>query len=245
MICGAEPACDCLTAPCWWLIPFASPARCGSNSYIRAGAYIVQCQGTRGMADCQAPSPCAPGGRLTPPVPDWRDAQNRKTRAAKGRAMPSLRKSLFGVLVRLTMIPLSLPCLIATCCCCSVAFGSSEAHCQSPGEGVVLSLGGPQNSLPNGGVHSIDSNGLAGGTTEAPNRCCCCPVNSDAKRPLVVRRSTQHRAKVARELRSVLHTGNTVSSSSAVGSRSSVSARAASCPTTSAENCILLCRLLL
>ena len=196
------------------------------------------------MANCQAPSPCAFGGRSTPPVLDWREAQNRRVPAAEDGAMRSIRKSLFGALVRLTMVPLSLPCLFATCCCCSVAFGSGEAHCQSPGEGLVLSLDGPQNALPNGGVHSIDSHGLAGGTTEAPHRCGCCPGNSDAKRPLVVRRSTQHRAKVARELRSVFHTGSTLSSSSAVGSRSSVSARAASCPT-SAENCILLCRLLL
>ena len=158
--------------------------------------------------------------------------------------MRSFRKRLFGALVRLAMVPLSLPCLFATYCCCSVAFASGEAHCQSPGEGLVLSLGGPQNVLANGGVHAVDRNGLVAGTTEVPNRCCCCPVNSDAKRSLVARRSTQHRAKIARELRSVSHTESALSSSSAVDLRSSVSARAASCPT-SAENCILLCRLLL
>jgi len=160
--------------------------------------------------------------------------------------MRSIRKSLFGALVRLTMVPLSLPCLFATCCCCSAAFGSGEAHCQSPGEGLVLSLGEPPNVLANGCVHVVGSSasGLVAGTAEAPHGCCYCLVNSDAKRSLVARRSTQHRAKIARELRSVSHTGSTLSSSSAVDLRSSVSARAASC-LTSAENCILLCRLLL
>ena len=196
------------------------------------------------MADCQVPSPCGCGGRSTPPVLDWRDAQNRRVPAAEDGAMRSFRKWFLGALVRLTMVPLSLPCLFVTCCCCSVAFGSGEAHCQTPGEGLVLSLGGPLNAFAHGGVHSIDSNGSAAGTTEAPNRCCCCPVNSDAKRPLVVRRSTQHRAKVMRALCSVFHTESTLSSSSAIGSRSSVSAWAVSCPT-SVENCILLCRLLL
>jgi hypothetical protein len=196
------------------------------------------------MADCQAPSPCAFGGRSTPPVPNWREAQNRGVPAVEDGAMRSFRKWPFGALVRLAMVPLSLPCLFATYCCCSVAFGSGEAHCQSPGEGLVLSLGRPPNAFAHGGVHAVDRNGLVAGTTELPNRCCCCPVKSDAKRPLVVRRSTQHRAKVARQFRSVFHTRSTLSSSSAVGSRSSISARAASCPT-SAENCILLCRLLL
>ena len=158
--------------------------------------------------------------------------------------MRSIRKSLFGALVRLTMVPLSLPCLFATCCCCSAAFGSGEAHCQSPGEGLVLSLGEPQNVLANSSVHAVDFSGLVAGTTEAPHGCCYCLVNSDAKRSLVARRSTQHRSKIARELRSVSHTGSTLSSSSAVDLRSSVSARAASC-LTSAETCIQLCRLLL
>ena len=164
--------------------------------------------------------------------------------AAEDGAMRSIRKSLFGALVRLAMVPLSLPCLFTTCCCCSVALGSGETPCESPGEGLVLSLGGPQNALPNGGVHSIDSSGLAGGTPEAPHRCCCCPVSAGTKRPAVVRCSAQHRTKVARELRSVFHTGIALRSPRTVDSRSSILARAASCPT-SAENCILLCRLLL
>jgi len=63
-------------------------------------------------------------------------------------------------------------------------FGSDGAHCSVPGESLVLSLGGPQNSLAHSGVPSVAPHGLAKGTTEAPNRCGCCPVNSDAKRPL-------------------------------------------------------------
>ena len=160
------------------------------------------------------------------------------------RAMLSIRKSFFGALVRLAMAPLSLPCLFATCCCCCVALGSGEAHCQSPGEGLVLSLGEPQTAPADGGVYGIDSNGVAGGTTEAPNRCCSRPVNLDAKRPAAVRRTTENRTKPVRGTRIVLHTVGTLSSSSAIGSRSSVSAWAVSCPT-SVENCILLCRLLL
>ena len=158
--------------------------------------------------------------------------------------MLSIRKSLFGALVRLAMVPLSLPCLFMSCCCCSVALGSGETHCPSPSEVLVVSLDGPQNPRPQAGVQSIDFNGLTEGTTETPNGCCCCPATSNAKRPLVVRRSTQHRAKVTRESRSVFHAGSILSGSSAAGFRSSVSARVARRPT-SAENCILLCRLLL
>ena len=156
-------------------------------------------------------------------------------------AMLSIRKSLFGALVRLTMVPLSLPCVFTSCCCCSVALGSGETHCPSPSEVLV---GGPQNPLLQTGVPSIDSNGLAEGTPEPPNRCCCCPATSNAKRLLVVRRSTQHRAKATRESRPLFHAGTILGGSNATGFRSSVSARAARCPT-SAENCILLCRLLL
>ena len=158
--------------------------------------------------------------------------------------MGSCRKWIFGALVRLAMIPLSVPCVFATFCCCSMAPGSGEAHCQTPEAGLVLSFGGSLNALAHGSVHAVDRNGLVAGTTDAPNRSGCCPVNSDAKRPLVLRRSTQHRAKVASEFRSTFRTGSTLSSSYAVDFRSSISARATSCPT-SAENCILLCRLLL
>lgn len=158
--------------------------------------------------------------------------------------MLSIRKSFFGALVRLTMVPLSLPCVFTSCCCCSVALGSGETHCPSPSEVLVVSPGGPQNPLLQAGVQSIDFNGLAAGTTKTPNGCCCCPATSNAKRPLVVRRSTQHRAKVTRESRPLFHAGSILSGSSAAGFRSSVSAWAARCPT-SAGNCILLCRLLL
>ena len=158
--------------------------------------------------------------------------------------MRSIRKSLFGTFVRLAMVPLCLPCLFATCCCCSAAFGSGEAHCQSPRDSLVLSFGGPQNSLAQSGAHSIDFHGLAKGGSEVADRCGCCPVNSDARRPVVVRRSTENRTKPVRGIRFVLYAGRIRNGSSVVDSRSSVSARAASCPT-SAENCALLCRLLL
>ncbi len=158
--------------------------------------------------------------------------------------MRSIRKSLFGALVRLAMVPLSLPCLFATCCCCCVALGSGEAHRPIPWDSLVLSFGGPQNSLAQSGAHSIDFHGLLKESSEVPNRCGCCPVNSDAKRPVVVRRSTENRTKPVRGTRFVLCAGGIRNGSSVVDSRSSVSARAASC-TTAAENCALLCRLLL
>jgi len=83
--------------------------------------------------------------------------------------MLSIRKSLFGALVRLAMVPLSLPCVFTSCCCCSVALGSGETHCPSPSEVLVVSPGGPQNPLLQAGVQSIDSKGLAEGTAETPN----------------------------------------------------------------------------
>jgi len=158
--------------------------------------------------------------------------------------MRSIRKLLFGASVRLAMIPLSVPCLFATCCCCCAAFGTDEAHWSSPGDGLVVSLGGPQNVLAKGGTHPVDSSALVAGTAKAPYRCGCCPVKSDTKRPAVVRRSTESRTKLIRGTRIVHHTVGVLSGSRATDSRSSALARAASCPT-SAENCILLCRLLL
>ena len=154
--------------------------------------------------------------------------------------MRSVRKSLLGSLLRLAMVPLSLPCLCAAFCCCSVAMGSSEAQ----EEHLVLCLDGPHNAIENGVARGVCSNTLIAGTTKVPNRCCCCPVNSDAKRPLVVHRSTKNRTKSVRGVRLVFQTGNVLGGSIAVGFRSSISARAASCPT-SAQSCILLCRLLL
>lgn len=157
--------------------------------------------------------------------------------------MRSIRKSLFGALVRLAMVPLSLPCLFATCCCWGVALGSGEGYCESPREGLAFNLGGSENSSA-GGAHAVDSGAGVLGINRAPNRCGCRPVNSDAKRPLVIRRSTESRSKLIRGIRSALQAASTLSSSGAVDSRSSALARAASIPT-AAENCVLLCRLLL
>jgi hypothetical protein len=154
--------------------------------------------------------------------------------------MRSVRKSLLGSLLRLAMVPLSLPCMCAAFSCCSVAVGSVEAQEKHLG----LRLGGPHNAIENGVARGVGSDTLIAGTTEVPNHCCYCPVNSDAKRPLVVHRSTKNRTKSLRAVRLVLQTANALDGSIAVEFRSSILARAASCPT-SAEGCILLCRLLL
>jgi hypothetical protein len=235
-----------LAAPTVLVADSVSPRRPdAAQTAIFVHPYILyNARGRRGMADCQALSPCALGRRSMPPVPNWRETQNRGVPAVEDGAMRSFRKWLFGALVRLAMVPLSLPCLFATCCCCSVAFGSGEADCQSPGEGLVFSLGAPLHSPAHSSVHNIDPHRLAKGTTGTPHRCGCCPVNSDAKRPAVLPRSTENRTKPVRGIRLVFHAGGILSDSRAFDSRSSVSARAASCPT-SAENCILLCRLLL
>ena len=159
--------------------------------------------------------------------------------------MRSCRKWIFVALVRLAMIPLSLPCLSATCCGCAVALGSSEAVCQNRGEGLVPALHGPPNLLAKGGIQAVDSSGSVAGTAEAPRRCCCRPANSDVKKAAsAIHRSTGGRTKLISAICCALQAASTLNSSSTVGSRSSVSARAASCPT-AAENCILLCRFLL
>jgi hypothetical protein len=153
--------------------------------------------------------------------------------------MSSVRKIFLGALVKLAMIPLALPCLCTAFCCCSIAMVSCEAQ-----EQHFAHSGGPQNMLVMGGIHIIDSGGLIAKTNEAPRRCCSCPINSDEKQTMVVYRSTQNRTKLVREIRNILQVGSTLSSSNSVSFRCLVSAWAASCPT-SAESCILFCRLLL
>jgi len=158
--------------------------------------------------------------------------------------MRSFMKSLFGVLIRLTVVPLSLPGVFATFGCCSVTLASPrEAHSQCPEAGLVLSLG-PQNAIGHDGVRGCACNGLVVRNTEIPSRCGCCPINLDAKRPMVVRRSAEIRTKLVRGIHSTLPTASTLSSSNAVDFLSAASAWAASGPT-SAEKCVLHCRLLL
>ena len=154
--------------------------------------------------------------------------------------MRSVRKSLLRSLLWLAMVPLSLPCLCAAFCCCSVAMGSSEAQ----EAGLIARLAAPQKAITHGIAHGVESDGLLAGTTKVPNRCCCCPSNSDAKRPVVVHRATKNRTKPMRGVHIVFETGSALGNSNAIGLRSSISARAANC-STSAESCILLCRFLL
>ena len=78
--------------------------------------------------------------------------------------MRSVRKSLLGSLLRLAMVPLSLPCLCAAFCCCSVAMGSGEAQ----EEHLVLRLGGPQNAIENGVARDVGSDTLIAGTDRSP-----------------------------------------------------------------------------
>ena len=157
--------------------------------------------------------------------------------------MSLFRRLFLGASVRLAVVPLTLPCLIATCWCCCVVLGPRDAHCQGPEVGLRLGMGGPPTAHA-GGVQAIGCDGSLAGSKEDTNRCGCCPISPDAKRPSVVRGSIQDRIKASREVRSVFQTGSLLKGSSAAGFRSPVSAWAAS-RRTSAENCILLCRLLL
>jgi hypothetical protein len=152
----------------------------------------------------------------------------------------SARKSLTGSLLRLAMVPLSLPCLCAAFCCCSVSVGSSEA---SEGR-FTQRLGGPQNETADGVTDDVACVSSVAGTTGVPNCCCCCPFNSDARQPLVIHRSNERRIRSMHSVLLVSRTGSAVGGSSTVEFRSSISAQAASC-LTSAESCIVLCRLLL
>lgn len=112
--------------------------------------------------------------------------------------MPLFRRLFVGTLVRLAVFPLALPCLVAICCCCCAALESRDARWQGSEVALQLGMGRPL-AAHAAGVWAAAWNGAIAESQQGTNRCGCCLLAPDAKRPLVMCGSTQDRVKAWRE----------------------------------------------